>query len=99
MERKTSLQTTNYNSVLQTRGLFISTPTLRTLPPASTCLNKQIIKAHHGTLAHTSLAPLSPWFVTGFTDGEGSFGIYFPKSSQHKLGYQLKYEFTIALHK
>ncbi|RPB17845.1 homing endonuclease, partial [Terfezia boudieri ATCC MYA-4762] len=42
---------------------------------------------------------LNPWFVTGFTDGEGSFGIYFSKSSQYQLGYQLKYEFTIALHK
>lgn len=37
--------------------------------------------------------------MTGFTDGEGSFGIYFAKNSKYQLGYQLKYEFTIALHK
>lgn len=42
---------------------------------------------------------LHSWFVTGFTDGEGSFGIYFAKNSKYQLGYQLKYEFTIALHK
>jgi hypothetical protein len=37
--------------------------------------------------------------VTGFTDGEGSFGIYFAKNSKYQLGYGLKYEFSIALHK
>lgn len=38
-------------------------------------------------------------YITGFTDGEGSFGIYFQKNSKFQLGYQVKYEFTIALHK
>lgn len=37
-------------------------------------------------------------YLTGFTDGEGSFGVYLAKNSTFKSGYQLKYEFTIALH-
>jgi hypothetical protein len=41
---------------------------------------------------------LSPAFVTGLTDGEGSFGIYLQKTSKIQTGYQVKYEFTIVLH-
>lgn len=47
----------------------------------------------------SAIPTLHPWFATGFADGEGSFGIYFSKKSGYQSGYQLKYEFTIALHK
>jgi hypothetical protein len=60
--KKTSLQTTHS---LQTRVYFLllSTPTLRTLPTVSTFFNKQILKNHHSTLAHTS--SLTRAFSTG----------------------------------
>lgn len=41
---------------------------------------------------------LSPAFVTGLADGEGSFGLYLQKTSKIQTGYQVKYEFTIVLH-
>jgi LAGLIDADG endonuclease len=42
---------------------------------------------------------LTPGFVTGLADGEGSFGIYLQKTPQNQqTGYQVKYEFTIVLH-
>ena len=42
---------------------------------------------------------LNPFYVTGFTDGEGSFGIYFTKYSQSKAGYLIQPNFQITLHK
>jgi hypothetical protein len=41
---------------------------------------------------------LSPAFITGLTDGEGSFGLYLQKTPKISIGYQVKYEFTIVLH-
>jgi hypothetical protein len=41
---------------------------------------------------------LSPAFITGLTDGEGSFGVYLQKTPKSQTGYQVKYEFTIVLH-
>jgi hypothetical protein len=47
----------------------------------------------------TSTVPaLLPCYITGFTDGEGSFGIYLQKTSKYQIGYQVKYEFTIVQH-
>ena len=42
---------------------------------------------------------MNPLFVTGFTDGEGSFGIYFTKYSQSRAGYFIQPNFQITLHK
>lgn len=45
----------------------------------------------------TSTVPaLLPWYISGFADGEASFGIYYTKTS--KFGFQVKYEFTIVQH-
>jgi len=43
-------------------------------------------------------APLNPWFLTGFTDGEGSWGISISKDSTRKLGFHISLKFTIGLH-
>lgn len=50
------------------------------------------------TSVHTSHLVLDPLYVTGFVDGEGSFGIYFQKRSNYRLGHQVKFEFGILLH-
>ena len=42
---------------------------------------------------------LNPWFVSGFIDGEGSFGIYFTKNSKSRAGYSIQPNFQITLHK
>jgi len=50
-------------------------------------------------LTQTSiLAPINPWFITGFTDGEGSWGLSISKDSSRKVGFSVIPKFTIGLH-
>ncbi|RPB17908.1 homing endonuclease, partial [Terfezia boudieri ATCC MYA-4762] len=37
-------------------------------------------------------------FITGFTDGEGSWGLSISKDSTRKMGYSISPKFTIGLH-
>ena len=41
---------------------------------------------------------LNPWFVTGFTDGEGSFSIIVAKRGTFKVQFQPRLFFQISLH-
>jgi len=41
---------------------------------------------------------LNPWFVTGFTGGEGSFSIIVAKSGTFKVQWQARLFFQISLH-
>lgn len=41
---------------------------------------------------------LNPWFVTGFTDGEGSFSIIVAKSGTFKVQWQARLFFQISIH-
>ena len=41
---------------------------------------------------------LNPDFITGFTDGEGSFGIYLAKREKSRLGWSVEPSFKIELH-
>jgi hypothetical protein len=45
-----------------------------------------------------SASVLKQAYISGFTDGEGSFWIYLQKNSKYLIGYQVKYEFTIVQH-
>jgi len=45
------------------------------------------------------LNKLKPYFVTGFTDGEGSFIISITKNPESRLGFRVKAIFRINLHK
>ena len=40
---------------------------------------------------------LDPWFLTGFTDGEGCFNITISKDSRQKIGWRVKFSFQIGL--
>lgn len=42
---------------------------------------------------------MDPWFVTGLTDGEGSFGLTFTKNSKSSRGWNTFARFRIELHK
>jgi hypothetical protein len=42
---------------------------------------------------------INPWFLTGFTDGEGSFIIYIKRNKNLKVGWNLELRFQIGLHK
>lgn len=47
---------------------------------------------------HNNTNKLNPWFVTGFTDGEGCFMINLRPNSKLKTGYSVELVFKIALH-
>lgn len=49
--------------------------------------------------ANLVLNNLNPNFVSGFTDGEGSFIISITKAPEHKIGLRVKAIFRINLHK
>lgn len=40
---------------------------------------------------------LSPWFISGFTDAEGSFMVSIVKNSKRSMGFVLTYSFIIGL--
>lgn len=42
---------------------------------------------------------LNPWFVSGFSDGEGYFGFQVQKRPEARLGWQIKPIFEIELHR
>lgn len=44
------------------------------------------------------LQKLEPWFVTGFTDGEGCFGLYIYTNTASKTGWYVFLDFKITLH-
>jgi hypothetical protein len=45
-----------------------------------------------------NITQLSPWFVTGFTDGEGSFGLSVSKNTKRTTGYIISPSFSIGVH-
>lgn len=46
-----------------------------------------------------SNSKLDPWYLTGFTDGEGSFSISIREFPNFKAGWKVEPRFTIGLHK
>lgn len=54
----------------------------------------------HKPLTITKLqSSLNPWFLTGFSDAEGSFSILIQTNSKYATGWRIKPVFTIGLHK
>ena len=41
---------------------------------------------------------LNAWFVTGFTDAEGSFGVYLAKNERYSAGWSVLVRFELHLH-
>ena len=48
---------------------------------------------------NTSYPSLHPWFVTGFSDGESTFGVSVYKKSNSKVGWDVVVYFQLGLHK
>ena len=65
--------------------------------------SKQINKQNYSTFflnSNSSLNhSLNPWFITGFSDAEGSFIILILKDTKNKTNWTVKTRFTIGLHK
>lgn len=47
---------------------------------------------------HLNKELLDPWYVTGFTDAEGSFNVVIAKNSNLKIGWRVQVRFIIELH-
>lgn len=45
------------------------------------------------------LNSIHPWFITGFTDAEGSFMVSIIRSSTHRTGWEIQLCFQIRIHK
>ena len=48
------------------------------------------------SLAHTQ--KINPWFITGFTDGEGNFLISVTKNNKSSIGFKVALFFSIGIH-
>ena len=48
--------------------------------------------------AIVSKIKLNPYFITGFSDGEGSFVIIIRRNSKFKIGWRIEARFQIGLH-
>jgi hypothetical protein len=46
-----------------------------------------------------SFQKLDPWFLSGFTDGEGCFGLYIYSNTTYKIGWYVFLDFKFTLHK
>jgi hypothetical protein len=92
-----NLKITN-NSLLERYTTPIELPWLLRKPGYSyTC------KRFNSTLAspvmlYDSYEYLNPWFITGFTDGEGSFMVSIRKDIRQKTGWRVEALFHIGLH-
>lgn len=51
-----------------------------------------------GACLSTGKVPIYPWFVTGFTDAEGSFNVSVSRSSWTKIGWRVQIRLIIELH-
>ena len=68
--------------------------------PVRILSNQMNITRNYSTLsAEPANLKLDPWFVTGFTDGEGSFMLSIIKDSKYKLGWRVACIFAISLSK
>nr|YP_010130174.1 LAGLIDADG endonuclease [Clavaria fumosa]QPZ51076.1 LAGLIDADG endonuclease [Clavaria fumosa] len=59
--------------------------------------SKQLNKISYSTLDNKPKF-LTPWFISGLIDGEGSFSISIYKSNEHKLHWGVRTVFVIDLH-
>ena len=41
---------------------------------------------------------VSPYYITGLVDAEGSFGLYLRKDPKYESGYQVSCKFAVELH-
>jgi hypothetical protein len=48
--------------------------------------------------SHPKGALMNPWFITGFTDGEGCFGLYIYSNTASKIGWYVFLDFKFTIH-
>jgi hypothetical protein len=55
-------------------------------------------KIYYSTLNSDQNVQLNPYWVTGFTDAEGTFTIVIDKITKRKIGWRIQSKFQISLH-
>lgn len=63
--------------------------------PVSALIHAATMVTYKRFLSSKLNGKLHPWFVTGFTDGEGSFSIRLRKSA-NKFGYQVSIVYSLC---
>lgn len=58
-----------------------------------------IIRYYSNVQSNLAAPRLNPWFITGFTDGEGSFMLTIIKDKKYKLGWRVACRFAISLNR
>ena len=61
-------------------------------------INKLIYRNYNSS-CNLTMAPLDPYFITGFSDAESSFIILILKEPRNEINWSVKTRFSIALHK
>ena len=61
-------------------------------------INKLIYRNYNSS-CNLTMAPLDPYFITGFSDAEASFIILILKEPRNEINWSVKTRFSIALHK
>lgn len=57
------------------------------------------LQKKNGKIMYSNITPkLHPYYVTGFTDGEGSFIVKILKRSKMNTGYEVQLSFSITNH-
>lgn len=69
----------------------------RVVPSVHTKILKAVASQVRGYSTTVSNNKFYPQWITGFTDGEGSFGIKISKAKGYKLGWKLQPFFQIKL--
>lgn len=91
-----------FNSPVKNPGSIYSYSHLNLLPAISP-INFILPRYYHSEARHKlRLAQpkkvLSPWFITGFSDAEGSFVVTILKNPRYKIGWNVQARFQIKLH-
>ena len=71
----------------------------RPVPNAQILVANFLINRNYTTLSNIDNFQLDPWWITGFTDGEGCFSISFVRNIKYKSGWSITLSFSISLQK
>ena len=82
--------------IIHEQCIFFSYGKLIKLPLPNPALFQGVKRSYTNINA---LLSMSPWFFTGFTDGEGCFTVSITKNQNLKVGWRVKLVFNIELHK
>jgi len=85
-----------YNLAIIQKGLHYLPKGKALIGPTIGQINTQ--RFYTTSAVQPEIIKLDPWFVTGLSDGEGSFGVSIINSPASRVGFSVKPVFSIGLH-